>query len=218
MPEDKNALPTRTSADYAHTIAKAALSAIPVIGGTAAEIFALVIAPPLELRRDEWLEELYCALKSLEEREDGFKIENLSQDERFISATLRATQIALRTHQNEKRNALRNALLNVVCDKTLDEETETFFLGLVEDFTLTHIEAMRLLSDKQTFPENRRIRLQQEHVFTNVIVLDLNLRGLLIDPRPYVARNRDSSEPLITAGWLLSPLGTKFLKFISAPA
>jgi len=75
-----------------------------------------------------------------------------------------------------------------------------------------------LLSDKQTFPENRRIRLQQEHVFTNVIVLDLNLRGLLIDPRPYVARNRDSSEPLITAGWLLSPLGTKFLKFISAPA
>ena len=34
------------------TVAKAALSAIPFVGGPAAELFALVLAPPLEKRRD----------------------------------------------------------------------------------------------------------------------------------------------------------------------
>ena len=47
MDENPKQLPQRTTGDYAHTTAKAALSALPVVGGPAAELFALVIAPPL---------------------------------------------------------------------------------------------------------------------------------------------------------------------------
>ncbi len=50
------------------------------------------------------------------------------------------------------------------------------------------------------------------------MVLDLNDRGLLVDPRPFVARTRESSESLTQAGWALSPLGNEFMLFIAVPA
>jgi hypothetical protein len=49
------------------------------------------------------------------------------------------------------------------------------------------------------------------------MVNDLNNQGLLIDPRPFVARTRESPESLTIAGWRLSPLGNEFLLFIALP-
>jgi len=50
---------------------------------------------------------------------------------------------------------------------------------------------------------------------TDSVVLDLNSRGLLEDPRPYAARMRESQEGLVTVGWSRSPLGREFLSFVS---
>jgi hypothetical protein len=49
------------------------------------------------------------------------------------------------------------------------------------------------------------------------MVLDLNDRGLLIDPRPYVARTRESNDSLTIQGWTLSALGKEFMSFIAYP-
>jgi hypothetical protein len=48
--------PKRSKADIALTITKAGISGIPVVGGSAAELFSLIIVPPLSKRRDEWIE------------------------------------------------------------------------------------------------------------------------------------------------------------------
>jgi len=45
-------------ADHAHMLIKAAISAIPVYGGPAAEIFSAIITPPLSKRRDKWIVEI----------------------------------------------------------------------------------------------------------------------------------------------------------------
>jgi hypothetical protein len=45
--------PKASMGDIAHTSTKAGLSAIPLVGGPAAEIFAAIITPPLTKRRDE---------------------------------------------------------------------------------------------------------------------------------------------------------------------
>ncbi|PWR72560.1 hypothetical protein [Methanospirillum lacunae] len=45
--------------DYAHAGVKAGLSFVPVIGGPISEFFSMVIAPPLEKRRDEWMTTIY---------------------------------------------------------------------------------------------------------------------------------------------------------------
>jgi hypothetical protein len=215
MDENPDDLPGRTTGDYIHTTAKAALSAVPFVGGPAAELFALVLAPPLEKRRDAWLEQLYDSLKRLEKQVEGFRISDLSQNEAFISATIQATQIALRTHQQQKREALRNSVLNVFRDKSLDEEKQTFFFSLIDLFTVTHLELLRLFADPARFPVQRRTELREHRAMTDPIVLDLNSRGLLEDPRPYAARMRESQEGLVTANWTLSSLGREFLSFVS---
>jgi hypothetical protein len=59
MKEKKeSALPAKTAGDVLHAIAKGALSGIPIGGGVAAEMFGLVLAPPLSKRRDMWFESL----------------------------------------------------------------------------------------------------------------------------------------------------------------
>ena len=49
------------------------------------------------------------------------------------------------------------------------------------------------------------------------MVNDLNVRGLIQDHRPYIARNRESSSALVSLEWTLSDLGRHFLSFILSP-
>ncbi len=53
---DKDLNITRRSAgDVVHAVTKAGLSAIPVAGGPAVELFQFVVQPPLEKRREAWM-------------------------------------------------------------------------------------------------------------------------------------------------------------------
>ncbi len=96
---------------------KAGLSAIPLVGNVIAGELGLLLTPPLTRRRDNFFEDAVRRLRDLEKRVDGFRFEDLANDERFISAMVQATQAALRTHQQEKLDALRNAVLNVALKK-----------------------------------------------------------------------------------------------------
>lgn len=98
--------------DVAHKAAKIVLSGIPWLGGPVAELFNTVIIPPLEKRRNKWIESIAEGLKELEEKVDDFKIENLKDNEMFITTVMHAKQVAIRNHQKEKLAALRNAVLN----------------------------------------------------------------------------------------------------------
>jgi hypothetical protein len=102
--------------------------------------------------------------------------------------------------------------------KTPDEEKEIFFLNLIESFSVTHLEILRMFANPQAYPPARRTELRDRRQLTDPMVLDLNDRGLLVDPRPYVARTRESTESLTQAGWTLSPMGNDFLLFIALPA
>jgi hypothetical protein len=217
MTDDLNALPKRGAGDYVHTGAKAALSMIPIAGGAAAELFALVLAPPLERRRDTWLENLYQRLKQVEEQIAGFHFEDLQNNEVFVSAALQATQSALRTHQQRKLDALQNAVLNVALGKSLDEEKQVVFLGLIDALSVTHLELLKLFNDRSAYPMDCMAQLRERRGLTDPMVIDLDNRGLLNDPRPYVARNRESEDSLIIQDWTLRPLGKEFLSFIAAP-
>ena len=58
--------PPRPSAvDVLHTALRAALGSVPVVGAAAVELFALVVATPLEKRRHRWMEEVATRLVEL---------------------------------------------------------------------------------------------------------------------------------------------------------
>jgi hypothetical protein len=208
--------PKRTRGDVASSLVKAGLDLVPFVGGTAAELFGLVIAPHLEKRRNQWLEELASRLKQLEEKDRTFKIEDLGKNEVFVSAVLQASQIALRTHESEKLDALRNALLHIAITKPLKEDFQIFYLSLVDAFTVTHIEILRVFN-KSGEHAQRRAELSARRIITDPFVMDLNNRGLIKDTRPYAARGRESDSSLVSYEWHLSDLGRGFLTFSSNP-
>ena len=113
---DDYSLPEPTKGDAA--IARAGLGAIPVGGAAAIELLNAIVTPPLERRRQEWMERIGNALKRLEE-EKGIILEKLQNNDAFVDIALQASQTALRTSQEEKLDALKNAVLNSSLDAYL---------------------------------------------------------------------------------------------------
>lgn len=211
-------VPQKEPVDYVHTAVKTAIASIPRWwAASGAEIFSMVIASPIEKRRDEFLDDLAWVIRETAERVDDLQPEKLAQNEAFVSAVLYAARIAMSTHQREKLEALRNAVLNVALSKTLDEEKHIVFLHLIEIFSVTHFELLRLFANRSAFPITRIQELRERQGLTDPMVIDLNDRGLLVDPRPYVTRTRESTDSLTLQSWTLSSLGNEFLLFIAVP-
>jgi len=141
-----DSLPQKMSGDYVHATVKAVLSAIPVGGGLVTELLELIIQPPLCKRRDVWLAGVHERLKALEAQR-GLNLVSLSQNESFVSAVLQAIPAALRTHQEEKLEALRNAVLNVAVGSCVDDNEVTYFMRLVDELTALHIRVLTYLSN-----------------------------------------------------------------------
>jgi len=145
MIDDSDSLPKRQAGDYVHAGAKAMLSLIPIASGPAVELFSLLLAPPLERRKEAWLEGLYERLKRMEEQVSGFHFEDLEHNEVFVSAAVQATRAAMATHQQDKLEYLRNALLNIALGKGPSEELQQVFVGAVEVFSASHIKILNVL-------------------------------------------------------------------------
>jgi hypothetical protein len=74
----------------------------------------LIISPATK-RRDTWIDEyLSKAYQLIIEKVAFSVVENLPNNELFITAVLQATSIAVRNHQKEKLEALKNAVVNSV--------------------------------------------------------------------------------------------------------
>ena len=142
MTDDDHEVPESSGGDLAHSAVKAGLSAIPVLGGPAAELFQNVIQPPLEKRRIEWMNQVAEKLNKLE-NESGLDLESLRENEEFISAVMYASNLALRTHNESKRLALRNAIANIATGKAPDEHLQHVYLNLVETLTELHVRILR---------------------------------------------------------------------------
>jgi hypothetical protein len=209
--EQGSHLPAATASDAAYAIVKGTLSAIPIAGGFATELFGLMIAPPLTKRRDEWFESLAQRLKTLQ-----LDFERLGQNPVFVTTVMHATQVALRTHQEEKLDALRNAVVNSAVGNTPEEDLRSLFLNLIDEFTPTHIHILNLIRNgaSTNLPLFRELIDRRE--LTDQMVLGLARSGLLKDTRPYAARGRDTGESLLEFVWKLSNLGDQFLRFISS--
>jgi hypothetical protein len=209
--KEQSHIPKGTTADAAHALLKGALSGIPVAGGILAEFFSLVLTPQLTKRRDEWFKSLALRLRDLE-----LEFDRLGDNPAFITTVMHATQVALRTHQQEKLDALRNAVMNAATGNTPEEDLQSLFLTFIEEFTPTHLRILNLIRDRTSSANLPLLRnLIEQKEMTDQMVLGLARNGLLHDSRPYAARGRDTGESLLTFSWTVSRLGEQFLAFIS---
>ena len=127
MDDDELKAPEGTKADAAHAVARAFFAAIPYAGGATVELFSAVIQPPLEKRRVAWMNSV--GEKLLELEESGLNLEELQNNEAFISTGMHASQLALKTHREEKLTMLRNVVSNAALGQSPEDADETKFLG-----------------------------------------------------------------------------------------
>ncbi len=229
---DKNKLhPPKTDAlDVGHAIAKAGISSVPVLGSAAAELFALVVTPSMERRRQKWMEEVAEALSKLEER-GRIRFEDLKNDEAFIDTVLVASQAAMRTTNAEKREALRDAVANSALPHRPEDALRQTFVALVDQFTEWHLRLLKFFQDPQGWAkangmalpslmagspahilEEAMPALRGKREFYDQVWTDLSQRGLV---------NTNSLGGLMTGQGTLakrtSEMGDTFLAFISEP-
>lgn len=223
--------PKPSKGDTAHTLAKVVVSAIPWVGGPAAELFSAIITPPLTKRRDEWIESIGNGLKDLSIKVDGFSLDNLSQNEMFITTVMQATQVAIRNHQKEKLEALRNAILNAAMPNPPEEDIQMMFLNFIDTLTPWHLRILKFFDDpkkwyeKQNKPllnlmmgglstvlEDSFPDLKGRRSFYDLLFKDLYSRGLT---------NTDSLHTTMSAEGLYvsrtTDFGKQFLSYIANP-
>lgn len=227
--------------DGLHTTAKAVLNLVP-FGGSAAELFQFVVQSPLEKRMAAWRESVGEALSELTETQK-IDVVALQENEKFVSFVLHTTQIALRSHQQEKLVALRNALVNSAISEDLDENLELVFLNMIDRLTPWHIKVLGYLNDPKSWWEknnkevvpaselffsNKKLlqyafpELQKQSLLFHQILSDLTSMGLL--KVESISEDRDILVPggfpvlkvtQMFMGGSTSDLGIRFIGFIS---
>jgi hypothetical protein len=217
--------------DHAHSIVKGLVSTIPAVGGVASEVFSIIVAPPLAKRQEAWIEDVVQALVDLQGKVEGFKLEDLSNNEPFITTVMHATQSALRNHQTEKLEALRNAVLNSALPNPPEEDLQQIFINYVDELTTWHLRVLKLFDNPPKWAEENNKpyptswhmggtyqvvahaypELAANEELARRIYADLDVRGLATIPY-----NTTMSVQGIFAS-RTSSLGKRFIQFISTP-
>lgn len=223
--------PQSSFGDHVHTLARAGVGSLPVIGAAATELFQKLLVPPLERRRQLWMESVAQGLRELEEKQKCV-IDDLASNDVFIDTVMTASQAAIRTSQKEKREALKNAVLNAALPNPPDESRQQMFVGLVETLAVWHLRILRFFSDPaRVFQEQGKQApqytiagslsqllttaypdLKNERGLYDQIGKDLYNRGLL---------GTDGFHTVMSGSGVYekrsTELGEQFLKFISEP-
>jgi len=210
--------------DIALSTTKTVISAIPYAGAPIVELLNAIVTPSIQKRRDAWFQEIGKKLDELGQTQDGI-LEKLANDDTFIDISLKTTELALKTSQDEKLEALRNALFNSVTSQAIDISLQQIFLSYVDTFTVWHIKLLKLFDNPKTYEhklshismgglslliEIAYPELKSKDEFTRQIFKDLYAKGLL---------NTDSLGTTMTQSGILAQRTTKmgqdFIQYIS---
>ena len=151
--DEKYDVPEASKGDVAHAIARSGLGAIPYAGATATELLNAVITPPLERRRQAWMEKVGNGLRELEDKM-GVVLEQLQENETFIDAALEASQLAIRNSEVEKINALRNAVLNSALPNPPEKSLQDMFFSFIDMFSVWHLKLLTLFQNPPAWLES----------------------------------------------------------------
>lgn len=139
--------PEENNKDNLHLAGRVVISSIPIFGGAALELFNKIIAPPIEKRKHQWMNDVTDAINKLVQ-EKAIDINKLKNNEQFINTILQASTIAIKNYQKEKLEALKNAVLNSALSNSPDESLQQIFLSYVDEFTIWHIKILFLFHNQ----------------------------------------------------------------------
>jgi hypothetical protein len=229
-----------SESDKAHRVVRTALSFISIWGDAAVEAFNAIVTPPLEKRRAEWMRNVTEAVNQLIER-NQISLDELKNNEQFITTVVQASQIALCNHQVEKLEALRNAVLNSALSNAPEEDLQSMILGMIDIFTQWHLKILKFCDETKGInidykpsveirtidPSSNRSKIESRHVSQKSLHLEkafplLNSKSqfymqILLDlsQRGLIERTGNIDTPRADDWFKITLLGKQFIKFIT---
>ncbi len=223
--------PDSGAVDYVLKFLIIAFSPVPFIP----EIISEIVKHPVEQRYKEWFQSLAEGLTALRKEFDDLSPENLSKNERFITAVMQLTRTAIDNHEKDRHEKLRNAVLNSALPHAPDDIRQKLFNRWLDELTPWHWKVLALfdhprmseldlfLKDNEwkinialdkaaTLIENTHPEMKgQFHLYVQIID-DLHSRGLIANNLPEKGMAAEmSNSPKLT------PLARDFLKYIKSP-
>lgn len=188
----------------------------------AVELLAGLIGPALQDRRERWFLGLEPRLRKLEEGQ----LRQLQKNEMFVSTFIWASELAMKTTEKEKLDALRNTVLNAALKIEPNAELQLLFLRYVGQMSSAHILALKHFDEvSKSGPEvkwfnDARGNLAQRYPeygqnkgFADVIIGDLFGWHLLSQPDD----DTWDSPGKDLGPFNIATLGKRFLAFIEEP-
>jgi len=190
--------------------------------GASAVLYSEGVGRILGRRLESWANSVSEGMEAL-----NVRVEGLENDEAFVSTLMRASSVAVQTHQREKLEALRNAVLNAAIHTIDDDDEEALFLSFIEALTPAHLRVLRFRADPLGVAREAGFEVDENrHDVSSVVVRhvfpdceererfygqidhELQFRGLTTVSGGL--RDMNSILPL-------PELGTRFLEFITCP-
>lgn len=186
--------PKPNAADHAYSSLKLMVGCIAAFTGPAGALAQLAtdraMPSPLEQRREAFFNALADGLRELQQR-GVIDVADIVIDPAFVSATIEASETALKNHSRTKLDALRNAILNCAIAKADDDSKRRTFLRFVDELSDGHILTLELFQNPQQWFVNRNLRPRETHITSS-------LDGLLGDAFPQMSGQRDFTEFIVT--------------------
>lgn len=138
------------------SVAEAAASAIPIVGGPLAVVVAKLFGYSYEKRLVAWREQVMEQIRRLHQ-ERGIAVEDLANNNDFLDALATATWIAETNCSADKRRYLANALFNVGAGTAVGADKQSIYLRYIEELTPSHMTMLIFLNDPPAFLARRCI-------------------------------------------------------------
>lgn len=206
--------------DMIEIAGKTLLSGIPIGGALITSVWDSIKANCVSKRMQEWCTTLEHRLSHLET-----SLDEIGNNELFTTALYQATESALKTSENQKREYLANAVCNAAkCN--LDESVLMMFIDMANRYTLWHIKILHFFDNPMrfesvssgeysmgapmtilldTFPE-----LRSNEDLAKKIIKDLYTEGLLSTDNVNCTMTWNGMKASRT-----TKLGRKFIAFLS---
>ena len=220
--EDQNSFvekfkPVRDSnnSDKNYNAIKALISLIPTIGSLTVGLLESRIPSPAMERLYIFLGDLALEFDKLKSKIELVDFESPA----FQTAFIHASQIATRTHQEQKLEALRNIVLNSSIPKSLEDDILAMFLNWIDYFSELHISTLRHLHYLDSYdPEQLHTyfpMLEEKRAVYNQVLKDLASRGLITLKENFITEEDDDDIALQSLGIPIPqiPIGSIYSRF-----
>ena len=117
-------------------VVKTATSVIPIGGALISCIIDEIKSNSMQKRQDEWMSLIEERLAKIE-----IDLQKIGNNEMFTTAIIKATEIAVKTAEKEKREYLANAIINSI-EMSANESILMIYMELVERYTGWHLQIL----------------------------------------------------------------------------